>query len=1389
MEPRDRASQEVRSRTTVRLAAVCLLLVGLAFIQNSGYLVSDTKFDLAVAPHQFLERALHLWDDQGAFGQLQNQAYGYLWPMGPFFVVFHALDVPGWIIQRLWQALVMCVAFLGTARVTRALGVRSDAALVAAGLAFALSPRMLTVLGPISIEAWPSALAPWVLLPLIRGSTSGSTRRAAALSALAVAMVGGVNAAATFAVLPLGAIWILTRTRGPRRRSLMIWWPTFTLVGTLWWLVPLFVMGSHSPPFLDYIETTSVTTFPTTLFDALRGTSNWIPYVSPDSRAGNDLVTAGYLVVNSGLLLLAGFAGLIDRRNPHRAFLAISVLTGVLMVTAGHAGAVQGLFAGPVRDLLDGSLAPLRNVHKFDPIIRLPLVVGLAFVIERLLAARAAIPRSTQDLRQLLDRTNQVAVLGMILVGLIGSITPILAGRLEPANPVAGVPAYWKQAASYLAVHRGAGTALLAPGSGFGTYVWGSPKDEPLQSLARSPWAVRNVIPLAPVNNIRMLDAIEDRFAQGNGSPGFTKYLQRNGVGFLVVRNDLRPSGDVPDPVVVHQTIAESPGLIRVAHFGPDIGGGGANLTTRGIRTVVNGGWQSEYPAIEIYRVPGVAATTTGSDPTVVVGGPEDLLDLEDLDVIGNEPTVLGSDVDSGTKVGPGAASYVLTDGLRRRERSYARIHDGYSATLAAGDRPRALNPHLDYLAPGQRRWQTVARLVGAKAITASSSGSDSDAPGGSRRGELPYAAVDGSSATEWVSNPARSGHVWWRITLPHAMDVGQVSVTLGARALDNQVVRVRTENGVSAVRAAGPRQTVTFTPPPGETRWVQVERPGTNGRLMALGTVTFDGLDVHRELVLPRVPDSWGDPRAVVLRADLDARQGCTVVDGSVRCAQGKDRPSEEAAGAMRRFTLPQSGRFAPIVMARPLAGAALDSLVMRGQPINISASSTATPDPRASPIAAIDGDPATTWTADVADFRPSLDLSWIGRRTISGLRMSTSDDSAARRPRRITLIWPHGRRFVTLDAHGQASFPAIRTARLRIRVREAEFATDVGFDSRSSQIGVGIQELHLRGLPYLPTILSRRVTTTRCGAGPGVRINGVDYPTRVVTTAAQLFSGRSVPARICATDPVASILRNGDVDLPAGTNEVIATGSGAFQFQSLVLRNADSTSVGGTSYEATSTGDHAARTVLQPTTGDSRGVVDLGQNENPGWRASQDGHPLRPVVLNGWQQGWHVRDSSPVMATYGAGAPYRIGLGVGFLCLAGLAGAVVLLGLRRRRTPEAPPLGEVQVPTALAFAMAIGGALLVVGWPGLLVVGCVLVVSAVLGRRAPQAVPWIFGGCCLVASVGYFFNPWSDSQGWAGQEAWPHYLVLAPVLAALIWLSRRPSGRSRVAGTSTSR
>ena len=61
----------------------------------------------------------------------------------------------------------------------------------------------------------PVAALPWVLIPLVTGARGGSPRRAAARSGVALLFAGGVNAAATLAILPVPALWLLTRGRGP----------------------------------------------------------------------------------------------------------------------------------------------------------------------------------------------------------------------------------------------------------------------------------------------------------------------------------------------------------------------------------------------------------------------------------------------------------------------------------------------------------------------------------------------------------------------------------------------------------------------------------------------------------------------------------------------------------------------------------------------------------------------------------------------------------------------------------------------------------------------------------------------------------------------------------------------------------------------------------------------------------------------------------------------------------------------------------------------------------------------------------------------------------------------------------------------------------------------
>src|SRR5690606_27946009 len=103
-----------------------------------------------------------------AAGQLQNQAYGYLFPMGPFFWVGDLLGMPSWVVQRLWWAVVLLVAFHGANLLLGRLGIGSRFSRLVAALVFALAPRMLIGLGAVSSEIWPMALTPWVLLPLVR---------------------------------------------------------------------------------------------------------------------------------------------------------------------------------------------------------------------------------------------------------------------------------------------------------------------------------------------------------------------------------------------------------------------------------------------------------------------------------------------------------------------------------------------------------------------------------------------------------------------------------------------------------------------------------------------------------------------------------------------------------------------------------------------------------------------------------------------------------------------------------------------------------------------------------------------------------------------------------------------------------------------------------------------------------------------------------------------------------------------------------------------------------------------------------------------------------------------------------------------------------------------
>ncbi|MGZ6804357.1 MAG: alpha-(1-_3)-arabinofuranosyltransferase domain-containing protein, partial [Nocardioidaceae bacterium] len=941
--------------------------------------------------------------------------------MGPFFVVGHAIGLPAWVVQRLWWGTLLCLAFVGVVRLAERLELGDPVSRLVGGLAFALSPRVLSTLGPISVETLPYCLSPWVLLPLVSGAREGSTRRAAARSGVAVLCMGAVNAAAVLAALPPAALFLLTRERGPRRRSLQRWWVASVLLATLWWVVPLLLLGRYSPPFLDFIESASVTTSVTSLVEVLRGTSDWVAYVGgtrgPTWVTGAALVTTPLVIAYTVVVAALGLAGLLRRDLRERWWLTACLLVGLAAVTAGHVGNLAGPLAGQERQLLDGVLAPFRNVHKFEVDVRLPLVLGLVHLVHRLSERAGTRP----------DRTR-VAVRVAAVAAVLGAALPALSAGLAPRAPFTDLPGYWRQTAAWLAARDAQGSALLLPASRFPDYLWGSSNDEPLQVLARSRWVVRNAVPLTPPGTIRFLDAVEQRLAAGTPSAGLADDLARAGVRYLVVRNDLdRAATGSARPLLVHSALVGSPGISRVATFGGPVGGGNAS-------GYVDEALDLPYPAVEVYEVgrPTPRASLAPlSSALRVQGGPEALLPLSDAGLLGRQPVLLAG---SG---GPAGLAPVLTDGLRRREVSFgAPVDQAGSATLTAGEPFRRDVPAHDYLLP---TWATAtARLVGARAVDASSSASDAGAYGGAQRQHQPFAAVDGDPRTSWrsdVGTDLRRARWTLRLDAPRSATGLVLRFDVGYGLARPTRVTVSTDTQAVSVAVPGNGRPVPVPGLDAATTSLTVRTAAVSGSglgYLGLADVSLPGLAVARTIDLPPLA---GTP-AVVLDADRSGRPDCYPLLGLQLCSRGVGRDGEDDLGIDRTLHLGTTAdyRLTGTAVARP--GPALDALLDAGSPVTVTASSRALASPVGRPGAVVDGDLGTGWRAASGDADPALTLSWARPQRITGLRLRVEAALAASRPVRVRLEWAGGTRTAGLDGQGEARFAPLVARRVVVHL-----------------------------------------------------------------------------------------------------------------------------------------------------------------------------------------------------------------------------------------------------------------------------------------------------------------------------------------------------------------
>jgi arabinofuranan 3-O-arabinosyltransferase len=1214
----------------VHLVVVVSVLV-LNLVQQPGRITFDTKLDLQLAPADFLARSADLWNADWVLGGLQNQASGYLFPMGPAFMLGELLGVPMWVWQRLWSAAVMLLAYEGARRLASRWPGIGTAGAVLAGVAYMLSPRVLTTVGGLSGETLPAAVLPWTLLPLVlflHGHMRGWV--AFVLSAATVPVMGGQNATLVVACLILPGLLLASNAgRSLRQRVTdLAAWGSLVVLASLWWVAPLLLLGSYAPPFLDFIESARNTAGATGWLSSLRGTSHWVAFFPGGGRLG---WTGGYELASSRVILFTsvaiaaiGLAGLLQRRLRHRRVLALSVLIGLAFMTAGTGGMAGSVFSDTWLYALDTSLAPLRNVHKFDPLVRLPLCLGLGAWVTAVVQQRQDAGRSR---RPLLIRSATVTLTTCLAVA---AATPAATGSLRTDDGFEAIPASWTDAVEYLDSLEAPTRTLVLPGSTFAIQTWGRTIDEPVQVLDPTPWLSRAQLSVAPASTVRVLEALERALADGRPPPDVAARLHALGVTHVIVRNDLDlDETDAAANDLLAASLAQLDGARRLAAFG-DARGGGAELEVYQLAS-------SADPRVDIQNW-GARA--------VVSGAPEVVPELRSAGLVDDHQAVVLADA--------GDPLDVVTDSLRRVERSFGRAYDAGSAVMTQTEPYRLDRPRHDYLDDAMPSDLTVAQYDAVTDIVASTSAGYADAFGRVRPGASPSAAFDGSYYTAWEPQAlADPEGQWIEIRFARPTELDEVSLTFDTtNGAAVRTVRVETESQslLAEVGPDGVASDIGLRDGAATSLRITIEKVDRASGGVRLADVRLPGIDVTRSLVLPGEVSA---ETAVFSSAEVPRRACGTLTDGSAVCRPDRQLETSESAGFDRTMEVAEPGTWRVAATAIATNGPELDRLVAPLSPdlVSITATSTLGGDPALAAAGVLDGRATTGWTSAPGDEAAALELSWGSDRTVTRIEIDRARDHPGELPDAFVVDGGPGTgepQLVSTTGARAGEMRAVRTDRLRI--------TAVG---RAGPEGIGVSEMRVDGIEDLLYRFDLDGNTgTACGFGPSIEIGGQAIETRVAGPLSDVRSGAALEVVPCGRRIVS---------LRPGPAQITVRNAAGFAVKDLLLLPDARPSV-----------TEPGRAVVEDWSATERKVgvsvvteAVLGVNEsfNTGWSASIDGRQLEPVVLDGWRQGFVVPSGTVGVAdlVYEPQQAFRAALVGGVIVAAGLMLLALFLLLAR--------------------------------------------------------------------------------------------------------------------------
>src|SRR3954449_3757369 len=357
----------------------------------------------------------------------------------------------------------------------------------------------------------------------LRARDNRSAWKYAALFAIVVQVVGGVNATAlVFAGLGpvLWIVYAVAIREVDWRRALGVTARigVLALLTSLWWISGLWAQGKYGLNILKFTETLQVVSVSSTPLETLRGLGYWFFYGIDRVGHWTDasvpyLQSLGLLVVSFALPVLA-FFGAACVRWRHRAYFVLLTVVGVVVAVGANPYDDPSLLGGTFKSFAESSSfgLALRSTSRAVPLVALGLAVLLGVAVNALARAWAGQGRTVRGVP-----VRTLLVAGVVIVLAIVNLPAIFTGDFYTQDLTRDetLPQYWTDALAALDVQSPDTRVLEIPGADFAAYRWGQTVDPIPPGLMDRPYVARELVPWGSAASADLLIALDHRIQEG----------------------------------------------------------------------------------------------------------------------------------------------------------------------------------------------------------------------------------------------------------------------------------------------------------------------------------------------------------------------------------------------------------------------------------------------------------------------------------------------------------------------------------------------------------------------------------------------------------------------------------------------------------------------------------------------------------------------------------------------------------------------------------------------------------------------------------------------------------------------------------------------------------